>query len=172
MNIKMQCCGILLMVVIFYFYYRQKKINLNTERAFLRIYTIVILSLTLDVLSIIVLQYSDSLPNWLVNTVCKAYVSSLVLVALNGVLYVFADVFSQSRQYYRRVVIYCSLVLAGIVLICCLPIYKHVENHYDTYTYGPSVMTTYVICMLLFTVLIYLVIRYRSKMNPKRRDAV
>lgn len=172
MNIKMQCCGIILLVVIFFFYYRQKKINLNTEKAFLRIFLVITIGLTLDILSMVVLNYSDSLPELLVDIVCKSYISSLVLVALNGVLYVCADIFSQSKRYHKRNLIYCIIAGIGIVLIFVLPVYKSVEDKSNTYTYGPSALVTYAFCMGFFAVMIYLIVRHKAKMNPKRREAV
>ncbi len=172
MNIKMQCCGIILLVVIFFFYYRQKKINLNTEKAFLRIFLVITIGLTLDILSMVVLHYADSLPELVVDTVCKSYVASLVLVALNGVLYVCADIFGQSKMYRKCNLIYCILAGIGIVLIFALPIYKSVEDKSNTYTYGPSTLVTYAFCLGFFAVMIFMIIRHKSKMNPKRREAV
>lgn len=52
MNIKMQCCGIILLMVVLYFYVCRKKIKLITARAFMRIFWITLLSLNLDILSI------------------------------------------------------------------------------------------------------------------------
>lgn len=172
MNIKMQCCGLILLAVVFFFYNRQKKMNLNTEKAFMRIFLVITLGLTLDILSLVALFYSDRIPELLVNLICKAYLSSLVLVALNGVLYVLTDIYNQSQQYKRRVYIYSGIVGIGILLIFILPIYKNLEHPGNTYTYGPSVMTTYLFCLSLFVIMTYLICRMKSRMNPKRWEAV
>ena len=79
MNIKVQCCGIVLMLVILYFYGRQKKIRLNTEKVFLRMFCIIMTGLVTDILSLAALTHMDSLPLWLVDFSCKLYISTLVL---------------------------------------------------------------------------------------------
>ena len=172
MNIKMQCCGLILLAVVFFFYNRQKKINLNTEKAFMRIFLVITLGLTLDILSIAALFYSDRIPELLVNLICKSYLCSLVLVALNGVLYVLTDIYNQSRQYKRRVYIYSIIAGIGILLIFILPVYKNLEHPDNAYTYGPSVLITYLFCLSLFVIMTYLICRMKSKMNPKRWEAV
>ena len=172
MNIKMQCCGLILLAVVFFFYNRQKKINLNTEKAFMRIFLVITLGLTLDILSIAALFYSDRIPKLLVNLICKSYLCSLVLVALNGELYVLTDIYNQSRQYKRRVYIYSIIAGIGILLIFILPVYKNLEHPDNAYTYGPSVLITYLFCLSLFVIMTYLICRMKSKMNPKRWEAV
>lgn len=172
MNIKMQCCGIILLLIIFFFYFRQKKIHLNTEKAFLRMFLAVTIGLLLDILSMVALHYVDDLPEIVVTLICKSYLSSLVLVALNGVLYVCADIFSRSKKYYKRNLIYCIVGGIGILLIFALPIYKSVEDKSNSYTYGPSALVTYAFCLGFFVVMFFLICRYKTKMNSKRREAV
>lgn len=172
MNIKMQCCGLILLAVIFFFYTRQKKINLNTEKAFMRIFFVITLGLTLDILSLIALYYKDNLPVVLVDIICKAYISTLVLTALNGVLYVLSDIYSQSQAYQRRVYIYSAIAGMGILLIFLLPIYKNCDNPEDTYTYGPATVVTYLFCLTFFGIMAYFIFRRKSRMNPKRWEAV
>lgn len=172
MNIKAQCCGLILLAVIYFFYNRQKKINLNTEKAFTRLFLIITLGLTLDILSIMSMHYMTVLPELLVDIICKSYVSTLVLVALNGVLYVLTDIYGQSEKYKKRVWIYGSIAGVGILLIFLLPIYENLEDRNNTFSYGPSVLVTYFFCMSFFSVMTYFVIREKSKMNPKRREAV
>lgn len=172
MNIKMQCCGLILLAVILFFYNRQKKINLNTEKAFMRIFIVITFGLTLDILSVVALNFMEVLPELLVDLICKSYISTLVLVALNGVLYVLTDIYNQSEQYKKRLYIYSSMAGIGILLIYILPIEKNMEGMNYTYTSGPSVLTTYIFCMTFFAIMTYLTLTQKSKMNPKRREAV
>ena len=79
MNIKVQCCGIAILLVIFIFYSFQKKIKLNTERAFMKVFFSVLIGLVLDILSIIGLYYSGVWPEFVINLLCKAYLASLVI---------------------------------------------------------------------------------------------
>lgn len=172
MNIEMQCCGLILLLVVFFFYHRQKKIYLTTEKAFVRIFFVITIGLTLDILSLVALRYMDYLPELLVNLTCKAYLVTLILTALYGILYVVADIYNNSSGYRSRTIIYCTLATVGILLVFLTPINKHIETPEAMYTDGPSVLITYAFCMLFFTVMLVLVIRERHQMNPKRREAV
>lgn len=172
MNIKMQCCGILVLLVILFFYLRQKKINLNTEKAFLRMLLIIFSSLILDILSMAALFNMDVLSEFLVTAVCKCYISSLVLVAFCALNYVCVDIYNQSGRYKKMFLAYEIFVGAGILLIWLLPIYKNTDDVNNMFTYGPSVLTTYFFCMMQLMMIVYLTIRRKSYMNPKRREAV
>ncbi len=172
MNIEMQCCGLILLLVVFFFYHRQKKIYLTTEKAFVRIFLVITIGLTLDILSLAALKYMDRLPELLVDLTCKAYLATLILTALNGIFYVTADIYDNSPGYRKRTFIYCTLAVIGILLVLFTPIYKNVENPDTLYTDGPSVLITYAFCMLFFVVMLVLVIREKHQMNPKRREAV
>ena len=171
MNIKMQCCGIILLIIIFFFYQKKSKINLNTEKAFLRIYFAISSGLILDVLSMVALHYIDTLPVWLVNFACKTYLASLIVIAFLGLLYICSDVFIQTRLYEKRVTIYMSILFTGVILIYLLPIHKNTNDPFNTFTYGPSVLTTYIFCIIYFMVIFYLLFRHKDKLNPRRRRA-
>ena len=105
MNIKMQCCGIILLGVVYYFYRNQNKLNLNTEKAFLQIFSAITAGLVFDAASMVVLRYNDYLPVHLVNLICKFYVATLVIVAYSGLIYVCSDIFTDREFYKKRVII-------------------------------------------------------------------
>lgn len=172
MNIEMQCCGLILLVVVFYFYHRQKKIYLNTEKAFVRIFLVITVGVMLDILSLVALFYSNYLPEIVVDLICKSYLCSLVLVAFHGVLYVSTDIYSESQRYKKRELIYRIIAGIGILLIFLLPIYKHVEKTDNMYTEGPSVLVTYAFCISFFVIMAVLLFLDKGRMNPKRREAV
>lgn len=171
MNIKMQCCGMIFLIVIFVFYQKKSKINLNTEKAFLRIFFAIASGLSLDIISMIALHYVDTLPSVVVNIICKAYLMSLVVVAFFGLLYICSDIFIQKQLYEKRVTVYFGMLVSGIILIILLPIYKNTKDTFNAYTYGPSVLTTYVFCITYFVITFYLLFRHKSKLNPARRRA-
>ncbi|MBQ8923526.1 MAG: EAL domain-containing protein [Lachnospiraceae bacterium] len=172
MNIKMQCCGIILLGVVYYFYRNQNKLNLNTEKAFLQIFSAITAGLIFDVASMIVLRYNDYLPVHLVNLICKLYVATLVIVAYSGLIYVCSDIFTDREFYKKRVIIYSIMAVIGIILVLSLPIYKNLDDISNEFTYGPSVVTTYVFCMTYFGIIVYLLFRYKAQMNLERRTAV
>lgn len=172
MNIKMQCCGIILLLVILYFYIRRKKIKLNTAKAFMRLFEVTLLSLTLDTLSIVLLTYHNHFPDIIINFVCKSYISTLVLIALSALLYICTDIYNESRQY-RKIFITGTLsALLGIILISILPIYRRWDSPAQTYTYGPSVMTTYIFSALFLIAIVILLIRKKEDINLNRWEAM
>lgn len=172
MNIKVQCCGIVLMSVILYFYVRQKKIRLNTEKAFLRMFCIIMVGLVTDILSLVALTHMDSLPVWLVDFACKIYLVTLVMVALSGVLYVCVDIYKENSRYQKITRFHCILAGTGMVLILLLPIDKTCLNKDIMYTSGPSALATYAFALLFFVATLVLMERHKKEMNPRRREAV
>lgn len=172
MNIKVQCCGIVLMFVILYFYGRQKKIRLNTEKAFLGMFCTILASLFMDILSLVALTHMDQLPVLAVDLICKAYIAMLVLSALSGILYVCTDIYGGGPRYRKVTSFYCIMAGIGIILIFILPIYKICNGEKEMYTYGPSALVTYAFAFFFFTATLILMQRHKDSMNPRRREAV
>lgn len=129
MDIKIQCCGIVLMLVMIYFYSRQKKVQLNTEKAFWRVFCVTLACISLDVISLYAIKYINVLPRILVSIICRAYLTSLVLVALCSLIYICLDVYKK-RSEYRKVIFHWLYIAApAAILIFVLPIhYQHKEG--------------------------------------------
>ncbi len=172
MNIKMQYCGIILLLVLLYFYIRRKKIKLNTAKAFMRLFEVTLVNLFLDILSIVLLTYHEHFPDIIINIVCKSYISTLVLIALSALLYICTDIYSESKQYQEILITGTLSAILGIILIFILPIYKRWDTPSQTYTYGPSVMTTYILSVLFLFVIIILLIRKKKNINLNRWEAM
>ena len=172
MNIKVQCCGIALLLVILIFYSFQKKINLNTERAFMRVFFSVLIGLILDVLSIVGLHFVNVWPEILVNILCKCYLASLVMVALHGLLYIYSDFAQNERNYKNRLNMYYTAATIVIIAIFVMRINKNTEDPSNAYTEGPSVLLTYAACLIIISIMVILLIVKRRDMNPRRLQAV
>lgn len=172
MNILTQCCGIFLLFVIMYFYNSQKKVQLQTGRAFMDIWITTFYSLFLDILSIVLLTYRNALPDLLVKFGCKAYVSSLVWVAIFCVIYVYSDIYERSDLFnkYKKRLCLCGFIF--MVAVFSLPLYIHAERANDTYTYGPAVILTYILAASVMALLSILLLKHRNKINPYRRRAM
>lgn len=169
MNILAQCCGVVLLIVILYFHSSQKKIHLHTERAFMGIWGLTFASLVLDILSMVLITYSDAMPDILVRFVCKAYVVSLVWVGMSCISYVCADIYEARQLYqkYRDWFMLCAIVFS--VVIFCLPLYICKKSPSETYTYGPAANMTYGLALLVLFVLGCLIHKHREKINARRR---
>ena len=170
MNIQVQCCGIVLLLVFLYFYLQQKRLHLNTGTAFLRTLIVALVSITLDVLSIVAICNMDKLPLVFVKLVCKTYLISVMLLVFCAMYYVCTDIYTKRVKY--RQVIYCNgmIGLVGIVLVYALPISIYCDMPgREVYTYGPSVFAAYVAALVYLVIDIFLLISKRSVILKSRR---
>lgn len=169
MNILAQCCGVVLMIVILYFHSNQKKIHLYTERAFMGIWGVTFASLLLDILSMVLLTWRTMLPDILVMFGCKAYVASLVWVAIFCLNYVCTDIYANEGRY--NVSQKILFVSGGFFTIgvFALPLYISTESAAKTYTYGPSTILTYVLAALTLCFLGVMMNRHKATINPRLR---
>lgn len=172
MNIKAQCCGLIFLIVIGYFYGRPKKLNTRAERAFFHFFYITTLSVSLDILSLAAITYHSHLPGWMLDAICKTYPVTLLLESLFGLLYVCVDVYEKHTDYRRFSIYYFCIACVGALLIYLLPIHYHFIGNDFSYTYGPSIYTTYLFALSLLACICVLIVRHRAKINPKRRQAV
>lgn len=172
MNIKVQCCGIVLMLVLSYFYIRQKKVRLNTEKAFWRIFCVTLICICLDILSLFAIKYKGRLPGIAVDMVCKSYLASLVLVALCSLIYICVDIYNKRAEYKRVLLGWLCIAAPSVLIIYLLPIRYYVEEGEISYTYGPAVLATYISAFLLLVATLWYTTRERARINPRRREAV
>ncbi len=174
MHIQMQCCGIVLMMVLLFFYRKQKRISLNTEKAFLRTFCLNFFCIVLDVFSIIVIYQRDKLPGWFIDVVCKSYLVTLLGVALCGLLYVCVDIYVKKEDYKKAVRRYEIIAIVDVLFIYILPIYYQFDEDETTFlvTYGPSNLVAFFVAIGFLAVNFYLMIKEKNKINPRRREAV
>ena len=162
------------MLTLLYFYMHQKRMDLNTEKAFWRAFCVTFACICFDILSVFSIWYIDRLPEPLVAFICKTYLASLLGVALSAVLYVCVDVYKKKVQYQNESLKYTLLTFAGIILVYILPLDYHYSEDGNTvlYTEGPSVFATYLLAVGLLIVVFFLIYKERGHINPKRREAV
>ncbi len=173
MNIQAQCCGIVLLLVLLYFYIRQRKVHLNTEKAFMLTLCVSLLCLSLDVLSIVVITHMKYLPRFLTEVICKSYPASILGVAVCGFRYVCEDIFLTSKRYRIVLQVYTAIAIIGFVIIYALPIYYRYEPAENLlYTYGPSIITTYVFTLAFLASILIIMFLRKDQINPSRREAV
>lgn len=169
MNIEVQCCGLVLLVLLFSFYMRQRTVGLYTEKIFFRTWCVTFLCVALDIFSIIAITYSDDFPPWFLNFVCKSYPVSLVCVSFSGFAYVLTDLY-KIQDYIK--VIHRLLVFPAVaaVVIYALPI-GYFQDGLTIYTHGPSIIATYAAAIAMLCLTIGCIIRFRRRMNPRRKIA-
>lgn len=171
MNIQMQTGGVCILLLLLYFYKRQGTLGLYLGRIFLRTVYITLFCLILDILSILLIVWQDSVPLWLVKAECKTYLVSLVATGYMALIYANADIRHLARAdgFAKKVM----LVMMGLaVLIYALPIYIFYEGGSVAYTYGPSCYAAYAGALILVLIILGKLILQGRTMNPKRRNAI
>lgn len=174
MNIKTQCCGIILLVVLYQFYRNHRKIELHTGKIFGRIFLLSFCSIVLDTLSVVAIVNKDVLPLWLVELNCKTYLASLVAVVFCSVLYIGADIYFQAdRKLRMRFWVLMTMSLIEELIIYLLPIDFYYEPETGiVYSLGPSVFMTYIFVFSFMLINIYFMIGKKKEINARRRNVV
>lgn len=170
MNIQVQCCGLVMMGLLLYFYLRQKTVGLYTEKFFLRTLIVSIICVVIDVLSVVAITYQHLIPEWLLEAVCKTYVVFILWVEYFALTYVLADLYSE-KGYWKAVRKYIILASFATIMVYILPIYYYHEKDV-VYTYGASTKMAYTCTFLFILCILYHIIHYRKRLNPKRTNAV
>ena len=172
-NIYTQCCGIVLLIVLAWFYQHQKKLHLNTGKAFFLTLLVALVSITMDALSIVTICNMDKLPLLFVELVCKTYLVSLVAMALSAVCYICTDIYSKRLQYYKVVNANFVLGILMTILIYCLPISIYHEHASGVaYTYGPSVLMAYIAAVIYLLMNLVFLVWKKDVIRVSRRKAM
>ena len=116
MNIQMQVAGLFIMLILLYFSLRQQMVGLYSETMFLRVLSVTILCVCLDIASVVAIVYEDRIPRLVLEFICKSYVVSLVWVGFFGLVYTCLDIYAKDR--YKKILYgYAAVVLGASVLI-------------------------------------------------------
>lgn len=172
MNIIAQSCGVVLLLILIYFYCKNKRLNLYSEKAFFNLLLVSLITLIMDISSIVAIVYADSLPTWGWQTVCKGYLISLIWTMYTGNKYVCIDLYKAEKIYKRTMTSVRILFFVGSVLIVVLPISYVCEGKTQIYTEGPSVLATYGLALLLILAIIYQISYYNTMLNQHRQYAI
>ena len=98
MNIQIQSSGLIILTFLYIFYKSNRTLQLYSEKIFRRTLYISIISLSLDILSLIMIDIMEQIPRILVITVCKLYLMSLILEAVSALSYVITDLYSEKEH--------------------------------------------------------------------------
>ncbi len=171
MNILMQVCGIVNLIVLIIFYLAQKKLYLKTEKSFLGMLFITLLTHGLDILSLYAIKERDTLPSSVVEILCKLYLVSLIVIVMAVYSYISQDVFRKKTEYYRGTLLYNVLTIIGIEGVMFLPISIFDDGKW-VHTYGPATTATYITVLYGFVNITFRAVAYRKRINRDRLVAV
>lgn len=172
MNIKMQCCGLAILFVIACLYNRKQKLHIHTKKVFFGIFSITAISLTMDILSLVAIQFMNALPIVTVHLICKIYNITLLLVGTSGFIYVCADAYID--RIYNKI---CHVCLAVVIVEGLVVLLTPIECITDEagnglYTYGPCLIFTYIFGIISVLSTFFVLLRKKSRINPSRFKAV
>lgn len=170
MNIMLQIAGFFVMVVIFIFYFNDRKAAVKTNRLFLYQGISIVLSIFLDISSLVFINTPALTYSIFTYILCKAYLVSCVLVVLLGLLYVFGDfAFVDRRNIFISRVISYIIFAVFTILISVLPLEIYYDpNGLNDYTAGWPVILTYVGTSIFMGMTVAFVFVNRKRMYKKR----
>lgn len=170
MNIQIQSSGLIILAFLYIFYKSNRTLQLYSEKIFRRTLYISIISLSLDILSLIVIDIMEQIPRILVITVCKLYLMSLILEAVSALSYVMTDLYSE-KEHIRitRFLWLTALIQSFVVAFLPISVYK---NETVAYTYGASVIMVYVFTIIHILSTVVVIFAFWNKINKRRRFAV
>lgn len=75
MNVELQCCALFIVLVISALFFRERKLDLNNRTLFVRALCVCIITICLDILSIVAIYctYYHSFSPILTKIICKLY---------------------------------------------------------------------------------------------------
>ena len=169
LNIEVQLCGFVFDLILIFFISRHECVGLKSEKIFRQCLVIFTACVFLDISSIVAVEYASALPAIVVEAVCKLYLVSLVTSTYFAFAYTYNTVFHlREHSTFKTVVLAMGIV--GSVLILLTPIYYYNKNR-TTYTYGPSVVITYIfsfifiLSTLITTFMLSIVVINRPKID-------
>ncbi len=172
-NINTQICGLIVVFFIAGFYFKKRTGWIQSDRVFSYMLVNTILCLLFDIASVFTINFRAYIPGWLNALVCKCYLISLILVGYFTILYVYAQIFVNMREYIRK--FRKTTVFIGISLIpyIFLPIEYYVNKEdYVIYSDGPAVLYTYALCVILLTIGFTILLKRARKVSAFRRRRV
>ena len=165
MGIITQLCGITICLVLAVFFKQQRKLNLETQTAFVRVWKMVFLGLTLDISSIYILRYEEVLTHTFAMMVCNAYLLTILWKQVLGVLYIDAYISENHEFKQREIWSYLIYGILGSVVILVTPIEGMMDRGRTGYHFGRATITAYMLAIILLVRMIILIIQHRRQMT-------
>lgn len=170
LNIQIQACGLVLDLILIYFLQRHEKVGLHGEKLFRASLTANTILVVLDIISVFLIVYSDSMPKSIVEFGCKIYLASLVTAAYMGFAYSGTDIIRIRRSRLFQLA-FCGVYVVGMLLVLASPV-SYTHEGRVVYSYGAATRVTYMFAPFFILCALTLTIVYRNQMNAHRKRAV
>lgn len=170
LNIEVQLCGFVFDLILIFFISRHESVGLKSEKIFRQCLIIYTACVALDISSIIAIEYDKVLPLYVVHLVCKLYLVSLVTASYFAFAYTYNTVIHmRENATFKRAVLILGLVGAALIFISPISYYHQGRI---VYSYGPSVIMTYIFSLLFIISTLITTFVYAGMMNMHRRKAI
>lgn len=171
MGIITQLCGIAICVILAVFFKQQRKLDLETQSAFVRLWKIVFAGLILDISSMYILRYEDFFTHTFAMIVCNAYLLTIVWKQVLGVLYI--DAYISENHEFKQKEIWSYLVygIVGSVVVIATPIEGMMDRGRSGYHFGQATITAYILAIILLLRMIILIIQHRRQMTTNSKNS-
>ena len=143
MNVEMQSCGLILDILLIYFYLRHEKVGLYSERIFRISIVVNTVCICLDILSIFGIMLSGTIPEFIIMSVCKLYLVSLLVSSYMAFLYTCSDIpHIRDNEAFNKIA--RIIMFLGCFFIVVLPVSYFREGRV-VYSYGLSARATFIL---------------------------
>lgn len=171
MSIIIQCSSLFLLGVILFFYITQKRVQLNTERAYLAIWLTTIAVIIFDIASTLLLNSPETRDSWITPVFSKIHLASLIWVGIMAHLYIIADIYEGGDYVKVHNRNWLLLGLASTIVIMLLKATPSGDYGVLYHVEGGAVDFTYAASMVMLVAIGYTTEKNRDSINQKRREA-
>lgn len=172
-NILLQSASLALMLFLLLSFLRQRRLGLDNEKIFLITLCITIASLVLDILSIHFIKNKLIYPEILVDTICRMYLDSLLLIFLSVFVYVCVDSAIKRKSYIKQMYAFIFISMIAIIHIHILPINYYYNGVLKVvYSYGMGVYLTYIFTFLIMIYTVFVAYHAKGIVSGRRREAI
>lgn len=167
MNVQVQVCGIILILLVLIMYQNQKTADLWNKRVFLVALFTVLISVSMDAISVILIADANENYTMFLQMFCKAYLVTLIGVGYSSFQYISVDLMMSHILKRQTRTGMLAFALIGAVCVMVAPI-SFSDSSAAIYTYGLSVTLTYVFALFFLAANFVILVRYKKRMNPRR----
>ncbi len=168
-NVQFQMAGLILVLVISAMSLAQRRLNFATEKAFIRLLFTVTVSIVMDIMSIIAINYRAAIGDVTCAVVCKLYLFSILTVAFQSAAFSAAEIKHVLDPGIEKL-LFVPLIIE-LVSFFAFPIGIHI-NGSEIYTEGVPVLMTYGFCGVYLIGTVVTVLWLRKDINPKARASI
>ncbi|MCQ2519738.1 MAG: GGDEF domain-containing phosphodiesterase [Lachnospiraceae bacterium] len=167
LNIEFQMAGLIITGVVMIMCQGQKRLEFQTEKAYIRLLVSVIASIILDILSVLAINFQDRIPQALLQLSCEIYLLSIGCATLMAAFFVLSELSYKFRKNVFLLLFVPILVQLIILLIFPTKIFFDSTTG-NLYSYGITANATYGVVVLYIIFMLAVTLYFRKSMSPKK----